>query len=949
MRERKSGVSMNKLNGSKKLLTILLSIVLFIQPVLAEAAIEFEIQLPKESYGLSFTEFDVFKCYKGRAYANEDLSDPPYFNRDNYKNLSIFLREELDDLVRDDNYDFVNYTIYGGSEEPDIMLDIFDDKGNVYSFRTEGGYWWALSRDIEGFDVFNSSSLEQISTEYSRTHDNFRPIIRSIEWAVAQIVPGDPMTGGFCEMEPLEGEQSLLELVNIYLSNTYFDEVGCEYSEGGIYADCSDSKLYQSIKKGHDFWEFKDSESQITYKSRFAFIFLDKSDIRFIEGEKRANNLGFMVVISQADIFEGFGSGQSIFVGDDGHLGYLRALDDIYRNTQEIKSLNEVLNEKIIELSTKKQELNDIFRDSDDDLESKNDKLQDLPDSNITSFINENRHVLVSYETFYDEKSALRNSIKDTYFGLYYQEISQDYFEDLNLEIKNLKSNLEYLERRNDVYTESHVNLLVSIQSQIDSLKNQKFSNRSLIATLLFAIIVLFVTLSMNVLVDISNKYSQRIMEIARKKIQGVLFFTFIIVILLLVSTEYLGGLELLVGITAYILILVIAGFRSITGLLDYDRVLKIIKKEDIKYINKIEVSSGKSDENDLMSQVLDESILEDIKFKLKFSLENIEEMYFLEIFDILYKSVENNNTIHTKKGLDTLIEIVESYVDSRKYRRIAEDGFIEYIYQKLVALANISINKENVFITNDIIKAIESVGSKTVEFEPISLQLIDNAPLGAIYHLGDLGVRSSEKLPDSVKQSLISIGNIGKLGAIRWQRSSIASDTIGKILSYNPDWFVYYHGVSALVSIINEEAKNHVNEIQVSMEFEKLTKICSSAFDLKFASNSLMGPLFGIGEVSLHKIVENIIGLIKVEFPEIETHGREKYVKSVLKEIIDLFRKVKAKSFETNDYRLSPFMNKEIEKIIDILSKEKLETYPKNFSNEIKELEKAKIVKYPE
>lgn len=939
------GGSMTKLNFCKKFLILFSLAVLTVQPTLAEPVIEFEIQLPKESYGLSFTEFDRFKCYNGSGYVDENLLDPPHFNRDNYKNLSIFLREKLNDLVEDEHYDFMNYTLYGGPDGPDILFDITDDKGEVYKFRTEGGYWWALSRDIEGFDFYNSESLEQIAIEHSRTHNNFLPIIRSVEWAMKQFLSTQKLIGGgFCEMESYAGDQNLLHLTNIYLSNTYFDEVGCEYSEGSLYADCSDSRLYQSINKSWDFWNFKDSETQLTYKSGNNFIFLDRSDISFVEGQKKANTLGFMVVISQSDFFEGFGTGQTIFVDDYvGHLSYLRTLDEVYRNTQKIKSLNEVLNEKIIELSVKKQELNDIFRSSDD-LESKYNKLKNFPDFN-TSFINENRKVLVSHETYYGEKSALRNSVEDKYFGVYYQEISQDYFEDLNLEIQNLKSNLEYLERRNDVYTESHINLLVNIQSQLDALRNQRFSNLSLIATLLFAIIVLFVSLSMNLLVDISNKYSQRIIEIVEKKILGVLLLTFIVVILILALTLRFGfRVEVLGGMVLYIFIFLFLGFRSITDFLDYERVLEIIKEKDEEYINKIEASPSKSDENDLMGQFLDESILEDIKFKLKFSLENIEQMYFLEIFDILYKSVKDNNTIHTKKGLDTLIEIVECYVDSRKDRKIAQDDFIEYVYQKLIALANISINKEDVFITNDIIKAIETVGVKTLEFEPISLQFVDNATLGAIYHLGDLGVSSSGKLPDSVKQSLISIGNIGKLGTLKWQRSSIAPHTIDKILSHNHDWFTYYYGVSALISITNEEIKNRVNEVQISMDLKKLTKICSLSFDLKIAHNSLIGPLFGVGEVSLHKIVENLVGLLKVGFPEIETHGREKYIKSILKEIIGLFRKLKEKSFETKDYQLAISMDEELKKIIDILSEEKLKTYADNFSKEIEELEKVKI-----
>ncbi|MBI2579166.1 MAG: hypothetical protein HYW26_05620 [Candidatus Aenigmarchaeota archaeon] len=902
----------------------------------------------KESYGLTFTVIDRSKCYNSTFYKDEDLLEPIYFNESTAKLFYDILDEGLTKEYGDKRKFYIKkYPIDRFYFYDSLSLEIVDEQNNVYIFQTDG-YWWSLTLDKKGFNIFTSESYENIGNEYHKSMEIFQAIISRIELAFRTFLRDSEIAPyGFCEMN-YYGEPQLFQLTDVYYSNTYFDKMGCSYAKGDIYADCSKSKIYNSIKPTHAFWRFKDSKSQITFKDGNNFVFLDKSNIEFVEGKKQTKRLGFQIVLSESRFFDGFGSGQVIFVDSyNGHYAYLRALDEVYLATQKTEKLNKVIEEKIDELNKKNTEVINIFR-SADNLEDKRKRIEKITDFNAS--IEDYNERLVEFENFYERTITLKESVENIYFGIYYQDISNSYINDLKLEMDKLRSNLARLENRQDIFNNNLRDSLIDIQSQVDTKETQKISNVGLILTLVITILALFATLSMNSLQEIADKFSFRVMKEVRKYL--ILIFIFFIVTNIIVFYSVITGIldfsTFIYILSSELVISIIFAFMEITNFMSYNKALKIIKEGDLKIIKKFKDAS-KIQKNNLLQKLIPPEIYREFIFHKEVS-ERLHDMYaLLEISDILNKAVENNNSSLTKLSLNTLFEITQFYTQQRKDLAQAEDKFLTEIFEELEYLSKISISKKNKRITNYIIKTVEKIGIETLEIKNISPIFVDNTTQSSIWYLALIGLACDEDLSDSTVESINSIAEIGKQAAIKTKKTTFSVSKILEILVKKQSWYVSHRGVAKILLVINEEVKNLVDKHSVSTDIEDLSK--AVLISNRIVKNELLlnGAIFGLSLEynSIYKIVRNLIVLKRANFPIAQTKHIEDYIKYILSEMIEFLKTLKQNYVKLNKERLILSINETCDEVIELLSQEKLKSHEdKDFSKEIKELEYIKRIK---
>jgi len=359
--------------------------------------------------------------------------------------------------------------------------------------------------------------------------------------------------------------EHLFYLVNVYFSNSYTDQI-CDYNRGDTYADCSKGSIYNAFKNSSNFWRFKDSSSQITFNYHGNFIFLDEDGIEFVEGKRKLEKAGFQIVFSNGNFFDGYGSGIGIFTNSyDGHYAYLKNLDNIYRNTQNLIEINTILDANIRELNSITSGITTVFR-FPGSLEDKREYVQKISSFNI-SFIEDYRETSIILEKLYTDANILADSVSSNYFGIYYQDVSDEYLNGLRIELDILNAKLERIEGKNVMFEDNLKSTLIALQNLIDNKESQKSSNVALVITLVLTIVVLLATLSMNVIQGISDKTSSK--KVRNETIFGLaLFYLISLVVIILINGDVVDFGGIIYIFTSFLFLYVMYMFYRITKLL---------------------------------------------------------------------------------------------------------------------------------------------------------------------------------------------------------------------------------------------------------------------------------------------------------------------------------------------------------------------------------------------
>jgi len=464
-------------------------------------------------------------------------------------------------------YRFSEYWAYGDR----VNYRIRNKEGLIFEFETDG-YWWYLGVEFDDMDLSQSQAYSEIPNYYSKSIGSFRDMQNGIRHAFVTFLINDMnMTIDSCKMASFEDEyySPVLFIANIYLSK-YWPPQGCRFKEGKMYAQCDNSPLYKSIEFPDINLKKEDFLNAEQFKTGNNLIYLRNEDIKFKEGTYYPDKLGFLIVVSESQFTRGFDSGQTIFVDSrEGHLAYIKFLDELYLNHKNLKIINSEFQKNLEQLSEKNKAISDTLKNNTLSLKDKEKILMNIPEVNINAI--EYDDMIINFKNYHANAEKLYSEIKDKYFGVYYNILTHTYLTNIKIEIDKMESNKGYFEKRNDYFEDLRRNSLTDIQDRLDRQEVLKFSNISLIITVMIMIVTLLVSSCTNVIAQkhLPLESKQKIKGRTLWFMGGFLICGLIIISALLYSYSNLFSNKIIVLICiTFLAYLIIIGFNNMFNLI---------------------------------------------------------------------------------------------------------------------------------------------------------------------------------------------------------------------------------------------------------------------------------------------------------------------------------------------------------------------------------------------
>ena len=338
---------------------------------------------------------------------------------------------------------------------------------------TTDGYWWTLYFIKDNISLDNYSLLEDYhrrialhTMDYMKIH-----IASSYEDAVSKTFKIDIN----CEMESGNRYNVYFSAYNFFVKD-YFDDLGCSYLNNSIIADCENSEIFKLIPKNsailnRDWYRSKST----SYKVYNSFVVLNKDDIRKAQRDYDFDLLGSRFVITEYPVFHGFSGGHSSYIG---MFEYFKSLKDVELKIKKIDKLN---NELIFKTNNLTKSLSKVsaIANSDKSVREKQEELNKLQIENY-DFSNSIKSELTNLNIEIINKERYFDREKETFYGLFYNTLTEDYIENYKIILNELANNLNYYQE-NLRYLQSYkVQIGLNLQFQIDSEQNSIYTNENI-------------------------------------------------------------------------------------------------------------------------------------------------------------------------------------------------------------------------------------------------------------------------------------------------------------------------------------------------------------------------------------------------------------------------------------------------------------------------------------
>ena len=585
--------------------------------------------------GFAIYQFDLFRCY----------SD----NTDRYHGSPSL---ELDGLNGNTSQYLLNNLI-NKFKEPKKLGDITIEQDKFYNnsfnfnyffknqygdevgFYTDGK-WWLLSFIKNNVSLYNSSLLNDYYTRVSlQTMDAVklfisRSMVDTIENAKSQKI-------NYCEMES-DNRDIYFSAFNFFVQN-YFDKLDCVYSNDSIIADCDNSKVLALIPKNSVIFEREFKPKPLSYKVYNSFIILNTADIKKAQRDYDFDLLGKSVIISEYPVFGSLSSGHNSYLD---MIEYIKNLKDTELKIKKIDYIDKEIIQKSENLTRILSEASNIAN-SDISVREKQSKLNKLERENYDFSIYIKKELsnlnidLINKERFFKRE-------KETFYGSFYESLTEDYISNLEISLNELKLNLDYYQD-NIRYLQSYITQLnLNFQFQLESEKQTNENTQSLLVTSVLALFAVFSSIIIFLIDKILEKYGYRVF---------ILYITsrvFIIIIILLLTLVILKLMLDFLNNTYFLI-----NFSALLSFLTFYTIIywhdsKFVRDQCVKQIRK---SNGDKKEKQTAFEILMNLLIS--------SYENKE----LETYNLYLKEVNKlfkNPPKQIRGYLDEFIAKIFSY-----------------------------------------------------------------------------------------------------------------------------------------------------------------------------------------------------------------------------------------------------------------------------------------------
>ena len=477
-------------------------------------------------------------------------------------------------------------------------------------------------------------------------------------------------------------------------------------------------------------------------------------------------------------------------------------------------------------------------------------------------------------------------------------------------------------------------------------------TNAAFIATML----AIFFSISLFTIQHAANNYTPSLL--GDFKTDKKTWFVFLIfstsVVFSLLSLIFNWGLRnVCVSIVLLGFCFIFLGFQFIhtINLIDPLEVIKRIKGKAIKNITRLPKKLQKSIKevkarNEFEQSIIKSESYKEFRFHSDESLHEENKKYILQLTDIIQKSALRREYETCVAGFDAITDIVKEYVSIRQKDATPDDKFLQHIYEKLEAISKIAFRNEDVSLLQEIIKTFEKIGCATTEIRVISSVTGSNQVSLSGYYIYQIGLKSiNEELWDVAVQSVRSLGQIGVNASQKnlWINVVGTSDKIyeiGVFSALKGEWFVVNTSNRELAKLAIGSIINKLDYfgavVPIIKDIEKLS--VESIGNIKgLNAISAISPIIGTSSnVSAKEMVKAALYVKNEEYPEIETHWREKYAKDVISKIINTLHTIGVSAAKTKEWIVLNDTNYTLCDIGLICIGEKFVTFKENLEKEL-------------
>jgi len=521
-------------------------------------------------------------------------------------------------------------------------------------------------------------------------------------------------------------------------------------------------------------------------------------------------------------------------------------------------------------------------------------------------------------------------------FNVYADNISKADSGD-NISESNITSNINQIKEKQ---TE---------QTQLETTKTSDFAMQrvSIIIPLLFTALIFLISSALSVFLNAAEKYTPRIRDLLRKYLFFVIlsFIFFSACFIFVTKTVNLPFEWILYPYLLVIALWLLWVMRVFLNTLSYEKVLKGLEKDIIKEISntaskmkkEIKIKRKKDPSRELYKMPFYQHIL----FGQKYTLDKPKRNTILDISYIISKAIKREDVDLVEECLDSINNICDKYINSRKNYIFVQDLFLQFIFEELEQLSKSAILSENRHMIDSFIRCSRNIGLSTLKIETVGIQTVDNSNLLASRFLELIGIKCLEKkLYNLVKDSILGLKELGIKSLETKKNDALASNNIKNIVDKTNDWFIIHHAIASYLYLIKKSIEEKIVWMSTNNIIDNLEKACIKSIILKNDRNCLLGPLYGFGEVSLEVLFKSIMSLRPKK--EIATANLEENSTHIINRLLKLVKMLGDLHLKTKSACLYSHIDY-LSKIKNTLNMAEFKTKKGGFKEEIKKLDKEK------
>jgi len=462
------------------------------------------------------------------------------------------------------------------------------------------------------------------------------------------------------------------------------------------------------------------------------------------------------------------------------------------------------------------------------------------------------------------------------------------------------------------------------------------------------SIIAISFSISILAVQHAASNYSPSILEKYKKDKQILFIFSFYSITLIFSTFSLTIGVDTrspTLYLFVFSLILLLVQFNRTINLMNPKNLVKEIENTALKNISKIpdKIHSEKV-ADPFMKNIKEKLPNEFFSYKLH-SDESLLKETKDEIMRVVYiarKSILIGEKETSFACVNTIHSIVKSYIDIRKEDTTYDDKFIEFVFNQLIFLSDITIESRDEIILQNIIEGLEKIGSSACDIKTLGGMLKSNLSVGlAGRYIGDIGSKAYSKgLSDSTLQSVLSLQSLGIMSINKTKDDSLISEEIIKLANnigiVQQNEFILRGAIETLVKLTIVSVLNHYQRTEDIME--KMKDLIIRYIRAKFHFMFLL-PILNASEISSFSVVRIADASIKIleeNFPEIETRGREEWSKRNVSTLIGILKDIGIEAQIARNYAIISYIIEGLKDICLRCSNVKFKTYKDHFSEEL-------------